>query len=82
MSTPPRLRGLVDRLEKSIRLEYRDRANRQQRKSETALAKVELLRAIALICQPPKEPICEHLPISGPNGSTWCELCAKKLYPP
>lgn len=49
MSTPPRIRGLVGRLEKAVRMEFFDRANRQRRKSETNLARFELLKAIAVL---------------------------------
>lgn len=55
MSTPPRLRGLVSRFEKAVRMEFHDKPNRQRRKSETNLARLELLRAMALLAQQPRQ---------------------------
>lgn len=56
MSTPPRIRGLVGRLEKAIRLEFYDRVNWRQRKKETDVARLELLCAIAVLAKGiPKE---------------------------
>ena len=49
MRTPPRIRGLVDKLEKAVRMEYWDKNNKTRRQSETTLAKVELLRAFAIV---------------------------------
>lgn len=49
MITPPRIRGLVQKLERAVRMEFHDKANRPRRKSETAVARVELLRAISLL---------------------------------
>lgn len=51
MSTPPRLRGLVSRFEHAVRMEFYDKANRPRRKNETNLARLELLRAIAIIAK-------------------------------
>lgn len=51
--TPPRLRGLVDKLEKAVRMEYRaPKDQRAIRKQETLTAKLELIRAIAIVAQP------------------------------
>lgn len=48
--TPPRLRGLVDKLEKAVRMEYRTpKEQRSMRKHQTLEAKMNLLRAIAVI---------------------------------
>lgn len=48
--TPPRLRGLVDKLEKAVRMEYRTpKEQRAARKQQTQEAKMDLLRAIAVI---------------------------------
>lgn len=48
--TPPRLRGLVDKLEKAVRMEYRaPKEQRTTRKQQTQEAKMNLLRAIAVI---------------------------------
>ncbi len=48
--TPPRLRGLVDKLEKAVRMEYRSpQEQRTARKQQTQEAKMNLLRAIAVI---------------------------------
>lgn len=50
MNTPPRVRGLVDKLERAVRMEiYAKPEDKRARKSEVALAKVELLRAFALL---------------------------------
>lgn len=48
--TPPCLRGLVDKLEKAVRMEYRTpKEQRATRKQQTQEAKMNLLRAIAVI---------------------------------
>ncbi|MBB3017623.1 hypothetical protein FHR70_000663 [Microvirga lupini] len=52
--TPPRLRGLVDGLERAVRMEYRcPKAQRSTRKQETLAAKLRLLQAIAVIAKEP-----------------------------
>lgn len=53
MTTPPRIRGLVDQLDKAVRMEvYANPADKRARKNETLRAKMALLRAFALISQP------------------------------
>lgn len=51
--TPPRIRGLVDKLDRAVRLEvYAKPAEKRARKNETLKAKMALLRAFALISRP------------------------------
>lgn len=53
MSTPPRIRGLVDRFQLAVKkFEHAKGEQKIQRKSEMAKAKIELLRAIAVIAGP------------------------------
>ncbi len=48
--TPPRIRGLVDGLERAIRMEYRSpKDQRAARKKETLAAKLRLLNAFAVV---------------------------------
>lgn len=53
MSTPPRVRGLVDRFQLAVKkYEHAKGDVKVLRKSELARAKLELLRAIAVIAGP------------------------------
>lgn len=48
--TPPRIRGLVDGLERAVRMEYRSpKDQRSVRKQDTLAAKMRLLRAFAVV---------------------------------
>lgn len=49
--TPPRIRGLVDRLEKSVRMEFYDKEHRSERKAQTLEAKMEILKAFAVVAR-------------------------------
>lgn len=50
MSTPPRIRGLVDGLERAVRMEiYAKRDKKRERKNETLKAKLALLRAFSIL---------------------------------
>lgn len=52
MSTPPRVRGLVDRFQLAVKkYEHAKGETKVLRKSELAQAKLDLLRAIAIIAQ-------------------------------
>ena len=56
MSTPPRIRGLVDKLEHAVRMYmYAKREDKKQRKHEVFEAKMAILRAFAILQTPPKE---------------------------
>jgi hypothetical protein len=55
--TPPRIRGLVDKLERAVRMEiYAKPADKRSRKNEVLEAKMELLRAFAIIAKSPPAP--------------------------
>lgn len=48
--TPPRVRGLVDKLERAVRMEIYAKANeKHKRKHDVVMAKIELLKAFAVI---------------------------------
>ena len=48
--TPPRVRGLVDKLERAIRLQMRAKPeDRALRKHEVNTARLELLKAISIL---------------------------------
>lgn len=50
METPPRIRGLVDRLERAVRLHcYASGEDKPHRKHALNLARLKLFRAIAVI---------------------------------
>lgn len=50
MSTPPRIRGLVDKLDKAVRMEiYAKQADKRSRKHEVLQAKMEILKAFAVV---------------------------------
>ncbi len=58
MATPPRIRGLVDKLERAVRMHCHARKDtKAARKQEVTTAKLELLRAIAIVAgaTPPQE---------------------------
>ena len=56
MSTPPRLRGLVDRLEKAVRMEmYAKKEDKRKRKHEVLEAKMAILRTFAVLSQTDKK---------------------------
>lgn len=56
MSTPPRIRGLVDGLERAVRMYmYAKREDKNQRKQEVLQAKMAILRAFAILQTPPRE---------------------------
>ena len=59
--TPPRIRGLVQRFEKCVRMEFHDKANRPARKRETAAARIDVLWAFAVVATPPASPDVEGL---------------------
>lgn len=55
MSTPPRIRGLVDRFEQAvIRCAHAKAADKPMRKQEVLTARLEVLRAFALVAGPQK----------------------------
>jgi hypothetical protein len=55
--TPPRIRGLVDKLERAVRMEiYAKPADKRTRKNEVLQAKMELLKAFAIFAQRPVNP--------------------------
>ncbi len=50
MSTPPRIRGLVDRLEMAVKLYcYAKGSDKPFRKQEITTAKLELIRTFAIL---------------------------------
>lgn len=52
MSTPPRIRGLVDGLERAVRMQiYAKREDKKQRKHEVLQAKMAILKAFAVLSQ-------------------------------
>ena len=54
MSTPPRIRGLVDKLERAVRMQiYAKPADKRARKNDVLQAKMDLLRAFAVIADKP-----------------------------
>lgn len=53
MSTPPRIRGLVEKLERAVILQYRAKpADKTMRKQEVLTARLNVLRAFAMIAAP------------------------------
>ena len=84
MSTPPRIRGLVDRLEHAVRMQmYAKREDKKQRKQEVLQAKMAILRAFALLSQPsaqqsdpwaPSDADCDHAIHRNPDAKAWADL--------
>ena len=84
MSTPPRIRGLVDRLEHAVRMQmYAKREDKKQRKQEVLQAKMALLRAFALLSQPsaqqsdpwaPSDTDYDHAIHRNPDAKAWADF--------
>lgn len=56
MSTPPRIRGLVEKLERAVTLYCRARPiDKPMRKQEVLTARMNVLRAFALIAAAPAQ---------------------------
>ncbi len=54
MITPPRIRGLVDNLERAVRMQiYAKPADKRARKNDVLQAKMDLLRAFAVVAEKP-----------------------------
>lgn len=56
MSTPPRIRGLVEKLERAVILQCRAKpADKAMRKQEVLTARLNVLRAFAMIAAAPAQ---------------------------
>jgi hypothetical protein len=72
MSTPPRIRGLVDKLERAVKMQlWAKQSEKSARKADVLSAKMDILKAFALLS--PKTVDIK------PDDGYWCVVCGRFL---